>query len=562
MLLRFFQQRPVRKSIIPILSVVRTRLISTVDMSDSSIKTLPSEKRLRTTETTTTTSSVAQKSDSQRTKKHGGRRKRKIPTIEPFSGDDILRREVISLLQRQRAVVVVGEDEGDFEEEEEDLLSSPPIETGTEVQLVVSELSSSGDSLSVLPEPYKPWVVAVPFALPGERITARVYRHGKGISFGDLVRVEEPNGELRDMSRVQCKYFGKCAGCQYQMLSYEEQLLFKQSVVKRAYANYSGLVPEVVPEILSTIPSPQQYGYRTKITPHFDIPPKRFRKENDENRTWEIRIGFGEKGRRSVMDIEECPIATPVLNAALPSIRADVRSRFDTYKKGATLLLRDSVSDQDPGHVCVTEYHKTVRERVGKHVFEFPAGSFFQNNSSILEPLTSYVRDAMLKSQPELKYLVDAYCGSGLFSITLWEGFSQVVGIEISKESIESARHNGVLNDIPESRCRFYAGEAERIFDIDMGEGMMMKTLFPAELTAVIIDPPRKGCDRVFLEQLVKFGPGKMVYVSCNVHTQARDLGMIFEMTKGGYEIESIRGFDLFPQTSHVESVAVLRRKY
>lgn len=217
--------------------------------------------------------------------------------------------------------------------------------------------------------------------------------------------------------------------------------------------------------------------------------------------------------------------------------------------------------NEEEEHVCVTEYHKPVREQVGEFTFEYPAGSFFQNNSSILEPLTSYVKDAIVgagKGEEVARrptHLVDTYCGSGLFSITLSPHFRRVVGIEISKESIESARHNASLNNISENSCSFYAGQAEAIFE-NVKE-------FPAELTAVIIDPPRKGCDRVFLEQLMKFGPGTIVYVSCNVHTQARDLGIIFAGMKEGhhYEIESIRGFDLFPQTAHVESVAILRRK-
>ncbi|GJJ09389.1 hypothetical protein Clacol_003611 [Clathrus columnatus] len=481
------------------------------------------EKRLRGTinaEPGTSDSPQLVKNESLPQKKH---RKRKLPAIEPFSMDDIIRREAITLLQKH------GHDVN--ENEDDSSQWNAPIATGTEVELVVSELSSTGDSLSILAEPYKPWVVIVPFALPQERIKTRVYRHGQGFSFGDLIQVENPNLNLRDMSRVRCKYFGKCAGCQYQMLSYEEQLLFKQNVVHKAYKYYSGLSAELVPEILPTIPSPRQYGYRTKITPHFDVPPKRLsRKEG--NSAWEVRIGFGEKGRRSVMDIEwekkECPIATPVLNAALPLVRKEVQNRFSTYKKGATLLLRDSLAipgsvDNTEGirwnegeeeHICVTEYQKTIRERVGGFIFEYPAGSFFQNNSSILEPLTRYVRDAIVGTvtgengeviQQAPTHLVDAYCGSGLFSITLSPHFSRVVGIEISKESIESARHNAALNDIPESKCNFYAGQAEAIFE-------SVNTIFPPELTAVIIDPPRKGCDRAFLDQLVQFGPAMIVY--------------------------------------------------
>jgi len=435
---------------------------------------------------------------------------------------------------------------------------------------------STRDSLSILPEPHPPWTVAVPFVLPGERARVRIYRNAKFVSFADLLSVEHPNEELRDMSRVQCKYFGKCAGCQYQMLSYQDQLDFKRKVVDKAYLNFSSLPPELIPFALPTIASPLIYGYRTKITPHFDIPPKKPRKsENATQREWELRIGFGQKGRRAVIDIEECPIATPVLNKALGPIRKDVQIRVASYKRGATLLLRDSlviplkeandcintgasVSDaSSEEHACITDYHALVRTRVGKFLFEYPAGSFFQNNDSILEPLTSYVRDAVLgTSTTPPTHLVDAYCGSGLFSITLSPHFSRVAGVEISKESIEYARHNAELNQVPASKCSFHAGKAEGIFD--------SVTSFPPNQTVIVVDPPRKGCDMTFLKQLINFGPATVVYVSCNVHTQARDVGIILKETENGmdgrYELESLRGFDLFPQTAHVESVAILRK--
>jgi len=248
-------------------------------------------------------------------------------------------------------------------------------------------------------------------------------------------------------------------------------------------------------------------------------------------------------------------------------------SRFDTYKRGATLLLRDSLVRPDTDskttaedtsgsihtlsedlerHVCITDYQALVRERVGDFLFEYPAGSFFQNNNSVLEPLTAYVREAVLATPSTPTHLVDAYCGSGLFSITLSPHFSRVTGVEISKESIEYARHNAKLNGIPETKCTFRAGKAEAIFD-------SVKD-FPADQTVIVIDPPRKGCDHAFLDQLIGFSPKTVVYVSCNVHTQARDVGIILKKTEGQYKLESLRGFDLFPQTSHVESVAILRK--
>jgi tRNA (uracil-5-)-methyltransferase len=209
-------------------------------------------------------------------------------------------------------------------------------------------------------------------------------------------------------------------------------------------------------------------------------------------------------------------------------------------------------------HICITNHKATVRDRVDSIYFQFPGHSFFQNNNSVLVPLTSYVRDAIFPSSKSSgpTHLVDAYCGSGLFSLMLAPHFEIVAGIELSAESIKSATENAIINRLPEGKCSFLAGDAANIFST--------VSHFPPDKTALIIDPPRKGSDEPFIQQLVRFACSTVVYVSCNVHTQARDVGMIMEMMEREgsgrrYVLESLRGFDLFPQTAHVESVAVLR---
>lgn len=215
-------------------------------------------------------------------------------------------------------------------------------------------------------------------------------------------------------------------------------------------------------------------------------------------------------------------------------------------------------------HVCITDQKATVREKVGDWIFEYNAGSFFQNNNSVLVPLTDYVRDAIFPSSSlstdsdpsPPTHLVDAYCGAGLFAITLSPHFKTVAGIELSADSIKFATRNAKLNNIPADKITFRAGDAAAIFKT-VGE-------FPPDKSVLLIDPPRKGCDDKFIQQLLAFRCKTVVYVSCNVHTQARDVGIILKATENEepgrkYVLDSIRGFDLFPQTAHVESVAVLR---
>ena len=153
------------------------------------------------------------------------------------------------------------------------------------------------------------------------------------------------------------------------------------------------------------------------------------------------------------------------------------------------------------------------------------AGSFFQNNNSVLVPLTSYVRDAIFPSTAESAsstlpptHLVDAYCGAGLFALTLAPNFTQVAGIELSADSIRFATHNAELNGLAH-KVSFRAGDAAQIFSAVAD--------FPPDRTALVVDPPRKGCDEAFIRQLLGFRAQTIVYVSCNVHTQARDVGQI-----------------------------------
>ncbi|KAK9896104.1 S-adenosyl-L-methionine-dependent methyltransferase [Cystobasidium minutum MCA 4210] len=425
-----------------------------------------------------------------------------------------------------------------------------------EVELEVVDVSSHGEGLAINDE--KDWIVAVPFCVPGERVLARVYRNDRMHSYADLVEIvrrSEDKVEWRDDSRIGCKYFGKCSGCQYQMLSYEKQLELKRNIVVKAYQNFSHLSDSLVPEIGPTLPSPQQYGYRTKLTPHFDAPKPDMIRNNGEG----FNIGFQQKGRRIVLDIEECPIGTPAINQQMTISREETKKNMAKYKRGATILLRDSlpidipIEDQvesgptpDEKHVCITDHHAVVRERVADKMFTFSANSFFQNNNDILRSLVECIRD-ILPSDEQDSYLVDTYCGSGLFAITLAEKFKEVAGVEISSESIKYAKLNAEINGL--KNIRFIAGSAEAIF-----EGLT----FDASKTTILIDPPRKGCDELFLKQLLAFSPKRIVYVSCNVHTQARDVGYIVKQSGERYKVDSVRGCDLFPQTYHVEALAVL----
>ncbi|KAH6901028.1 tRNA methyltransferase [Coprinopsis sp. MPI-PUGE-AT-0042] len=488
----------------------------------------------------------------------------KLPEL--CSAEDVLWKDITTVLGQENVDAALAEG----------VELDSPFAFKEEVELEVKVLASNGDGIAISTSKTRPWAVIVPLALPNEKVRVRIYRNGRLHSFGDLLEVITPNAELRDASRIACKYFGTCGGCQYQMLSYETQLDLKRTVVVKAFSNYSNLSAEEMPEIQATAPSPLQYRYRTKLTPHFEAPPKNVRNKGAQlidpqpKPDW-LQIGFNRIGTSKVMDIEECPIATDVINTQLTLTRENVVKNIHTYKKGVSLLFRDSLdtsvdesvdrlSEEFNKHICVTDPKKLVREKVGDWIFQYNGGSFFQNNNTVLPPLTEYVLNAIFPpsaTEPSpLTHLVDTYCGAGLFGIVLSPSFQKVAGIELSQDSIRFATRNAELNNISPDKISFRAGNAGEIFAVVRD--------FPQDQTAVLIDPPRKGCDEFFIKQLLEFGPKTIVYVSCNVHTQARDVGQIMEAGRTGkgpkYTLESVRGFDLFPQTAHVESVAVLHR--
>ncbi|SCU87640.1 LADA_0E05270g1_1 [Lachancea dasiensis] len=458
----------------------------------------------------------------------------------------------------------------------------------------VLQIGASGDGMAIVRNPVetnKKQVVVIPFALPGDLVKIRVFKTHPAYVEADLLEVTQKS-PLRDDDLIKCKYFGKCAGCQFQSLTYEEQLKIKRDTVANAYKYFAPklLANNLLPIIGDTIPSPKMFDYRTKLTPHFDMPKKVHKLEDRPP------LGFGQKGRpswrnnspggiKSILDIEECVIGTQILNQGLANERKKFEREFKDYKRGATILLREntrvldstqSVEEQlgeasqdiDTGKTsfvqvtegrplaktCVTNSRQVITEHINGYTFEFSAGEFFQNNNSILPRVTEYVCSNLQipNSTPgEPHYLVDAYCGSGLFSITASKGVDKVIGVEVSADSVLFAERNAKNNAV--ENCQFVVGKAERIFaSIDT----------PNDRTSVILDPPRKGCDDVFLNQLADYNPARIVYISCNVHSQARDMQYFLQETEKGkqYKVESLRGFDFFPQTHHVESVCVLSR--
>lgn len=404
-----------------------------------------------------------------------------------------------------------------------------PFAYHTELELDIDSLSNLGQGLGRVDG----WVVFVPFALPGERVRARIFRNHKNHSEADLVELLNPSPHRVE---PRCELFGICGGCQYQNYAYDQQLAWKREQVAELLSHMARIDTDVLP----VIPSPRQWAYRSKITPHFQKP-----KDGKID-----TIGFLRAGVRSkLVDVKQCPIASDAINQALPKLRKKAHTEALGYHKGATLLLRESAEEAG---LVVTENNEVCEEHIDELRFQFAAGEFFQNNPSILPAFTEHVRNEALNTtsgQPTNRYLIDTYCGSGLFALTCVSHFDQVSGIEISDAAIDWARRNAKLNKI--DNCQFQQGDALAIFE---------DIAFPADQTAVVIDPPRKGSNPEFIDQLLAFAPATIVYVSCNPATQIRDLQHL--LASSTYQLTKVQPFDLFPQTRHLECVVTLNKNY
>jgi len=405
------------------------------------------------------------------------------------------------------------------------------------------------------------WVIMVPNVIPGEVVRVRIYRNYKTYSEADLVNIITSSPHR---ITPKCPLFEECGGCQYQHIPIRLQRVYKQEQVQQLLDRAIECKDTAVPSVLPTLGTEDEYHYRSKITPHYNAPTAGSASIGP--------IGFNRKNgsQRAILDVEHCVIATRPINDKLLLLRKELRekARNGTLKRpsrGATLLLRHYGKDE-----VTTDPNQLVSTTVNKLRFSFLAGNFFQNNPFVLPLMVQHVVDgaAFSKSGRKMTHLIDCYCGSGLFCLSASHLFETCVGIEVNEKAITEARCNGKLNNI--ENCSFIAASAEAIFESndliqwrkgdEKGEAKVSCVRdFPRETTAVVLDPPRKGCSPEFMEQLYKYQPQRVIYMSCDPSTQARDAN---GLVSNGYEIVSIQPFDLFPQTRHIESLIIFERRF
>lgn len=405
--------------------------------------------------------------------------------------------------------------------------------------------------------------VVIPKTLVGDKVQVKLGLHDRFHAECLLLQVLKPS-PMRRNNLVLCEKFDNCNGCQYQMLRYEDQLQLKKQTMEKAYAFFCPDLKDYYPnwngEFPGVNPSPLQFAYRSKFTPHYTLPKSR--------KTSGLYVGYNHVNKsREVVDIDRCDLMPENLNRRYAREKKKLLETLPSVPdkklgKQSTMYFRESVHvDLDTGETeryCISDHKKVITEQVEDKLFRFESASFFQTNNNILPSVLDYLRYHI--NQGSYTNLVDTYCGSGFFGISLSNTIGpngKVFGIEIDSNSIEYAKANAKLNCLDMERVQFIQGSSETMFKSKEFQEFNIR----GRDSIVIMDPSRKGSNESFLRQLYEFQPKLIAYVSCNVFTQARDIHNFLQLQKHGdvqYRVRDICGFDFFPQTKQVETIAIL----
>ena len=360
--------------------------------------------------------------------------------------------------------------------------------------------------------------VFVSLAAKGDLVRVRQWERRKNIMFAEIVEIIEPSP---DRIEPRCKYVGVCGGCDFQHLNYQAQLTAKAEIVLDCLRRIGKFDLQ---DPIHVIPSPNPFGYRSRVEWHLDPVTRRF--------------GYFQRASHDVVDVETCPVLVDDLQNCLTEMRGetDWDVLIDSMPSIEAAAASGSVSVFTDEILAKTE--ELSFKAAGETLF-YDARTFFQGNPFLIDDL---IEAAIGDSEGTCA--LDLFCGVGLFTIPLARRFKSVIAVESNPNSVRFLRKNAE-----------YAGLNNIEIDEDTVSHWMAECDGECEVDLVLLDPPRTGGDKLALERIVEFTPPKVSYVSCEPSSLARDLKFLCE---AGYKIEKITALDLFPQTHHVETVVRL----
>ena len=448
-----------------------------------------------------------------------------------------------------------------------------PIQKNDYIDVVFEDLTHEGSGVAKIDG----YPIFVPYGLPGEKAKIKVTKLNKGYGFGRLMELYE---ESPDRAEPPCPIYKQCGGCQLQHLSYEGQLKAKEKMVRELMTRI-GKLEEV--NVLPVLGMNEPWNYRNKA----QVPVGEMEGG--------LVAGFYAKRSHEIIDMDECLIQFTENDEMIRLVKGicekhGVKAYNEKQHKGTlrhimvrtgqvtgelmiVLVTRtpdmpnrrkiiEEIVEAVPNITSIIQNVNTKRTNVilgdqtitlwgadvisdyiGDIIFEISPRSFYQVNP--VQTKVLYDKTLEYADLSGNETVIDAYCGIGTISLFLAKKAKKVYGVEIVPEAIEDARKNAALNEI--TNVEFEVGEAETVIPNWYKQGITADTL--------VVDPPRKGCDENLLKTIAEMKPKKVVYVSCNPATLARDLRYLED---NGYKTVEVQPVDMFPQTMHVESVAKL----
>lgn len=428
------------------------------------------------------------------------------------------------------------------------------------MQIEITSLNHSGEGVGR----YEGKVYFVPFTVPGDLVEAEPGKQARRFGYARLKEVIRPSP---DRVPPLCSHMERCGGSNLHHISYQAQLELKRKLVADALQRIGNL-KEV--RVLPTIGMENPYHYRNKAVFHVQADP--------------LAIGFYQTGSHTVIPVRECLLVPPEWGEILTFLETSLRALGQSAHDLSQVTLRQSHHNREIMLVLSgrnkilrgSEWQEVAREvrrhfqqvstvassngldeaRVlsGKGVlieqlagFEFAISptAFFQVNTVMAEVLVQKVAEYGMPTAGDT--VIDAYCGIGTFSLPLAAKAGKVIGIEQNPAAVRDARRNAAANEI--HNAEFISGDFEKVLaQIATSSGV---------IDLLVVDPPRKGLTPPILQSIAKIMPLRMVYVSCNPATLARDLS---SLAGQGYEIKEVQPVDMFPHTAHVECVTLMSR--
>lgn len=450
---------------------------------------------------------------------------------------------------------------------------SAPIKKNDRQTVYIEDLTHDGNGVAKIDG----YPLFIQGALPGETAEIHVMKTLKNYGFAKVVNILEKSP---DRVEAPCVYFSQCGGCQLQHLSYEGQLKWKQNMVANVMKRLGKIDAPVHP--VKGMEEPWHYRNKSQIP-------------FAQNESGQMVAGFYKTKSHSIVDMERCLIQTGEADVVMADLKRELEiSGMRPYDEkshqgmlrhvvvrkgratGEVMVVLVTKSKKFPQASAVIEKIRalipnvtsivqnvngektnvifgndtftlwgkdTIEDTIGNVRFEISARSFYQVNPVQTEVLYKQALDyAQLTGNERV---IDAYCGIGSISLFLAQKAGHVMGVEIVEQAIEDAKRNAALNGF--TNTYFEAGPAEEVIPRWYKEGK--------EADVLVVDPPRKGCDEALLNTIIEQKPKRVVYVSCNPATLARDLRILED---GGYKTQEVQPVDMFPHTTHCEAVAWL----